>query len=113
MKTIKFYYISNIHSVKDIQENGIKSDDDGNISLFTIDRGKIKDVLNIAGYIAGNQLFLDEYALFEVLDCGLTGEMSEDKVLGKTARYQRIVKQKFIDKECLKFVNSYRTYFAI
>ncbi len=113
MKIIKFYYISNIHSVNDIQENGIKSDDDGNIPVFTIDRGKIKDVLNIAGYIAGNQLFLDEYALFEILHGGLSGEVIEDKVPGKTARYQRIVKQDFIDKGCLKFVNSYRTYFAI
>ncbi len=113
MKTKKFYYISDVTSVSEIQENGISSDEDNSIYIFTIDKGKIKDVLNIAGYIASNQLFLDEYALFEIIDSGITGKLIDHKVSGRTAQYQRIVKQENIGNEHIKFVNCYKTYFAI
>ncbi len=113
MKTKKFYYISDVTSVSEIQEIGISSDEDNSIYIFTIDKGKIKDVLNIAGYIASNQLFLEEYALFEIIDRGITGDVIAHKVSGRTAQYQKVIKQKIINKEFIKFVNCYKIYFAI
>ena len=109
----KYYYISKVSDVPDIHENGIEADEDGDIFLFAIDKGKIRNILNIAGYITTNQLFLDEYALFEIFESGITGEMIYYKISGRTEQYQKILKQKNISKEHIKFINCYKTYFAI
>jgi len=113
MKIKKNYYISKVNLVPLIQENGIEADAEGSIFLFVIDKGKMKDILNIAGYITTNQLFLDEYALFEVFENGITGEMIDFKTSGRTEQYQKILKQKNIHKDHIKFVNCYKTYFAL
>ena len=113
MRDRKYYYISNIKNVESIQENGITADADGNIQILTIDKGKIRDILNIAAYISSNQLFLDEYGLFEIIENGITGEFIDPNVTGKTAQYQNMLKQQSIGKEYIKFVNTYKTYFSI
>ena len=113
MTNRKFYYISNVDKIAGIRESGIAAGRDGSIPIFTIDKGKIKDVLNIAGYIASNQLFLDEYGLFEIAERGITGELVKQDISGKTATYQRNLRQGKIDPEHLNFLNIYKTYFAI
>lgn len=113
MKNLKFYYISKVEHVPDIQENGIHADMESYIPIFSLDKGKINDALNVAGYISSNQLFLDEYALFEITASGITGSISKQSISGKTSQYQKILKQQIIKKEHIKFINIYKTYFAL
>lgn len=108
----KYYYIADLESVPRIEEEGIRADE-GAIPIFIVLRGKMHDVLNTAGYIAANQLFLGEYALFEIMEAGITGEMAAQRVSGKTAPFQKIIKQERIAREHIRFINSYRTSFSI
>jgi hypothetical protein len=113
MKEKKYYYISDVESVSDIEEHGIKANENGDIYIFEIIKKRIKDVLNIAGYIATNQLFLGDYALFEIKEEGITGRILDYKVSGRASQYQRIIKQEGINREYIKFINCYKTSFSI
>ena len=113
MKIKKYYYISGLESVPDIEEHGILADENGDIFIFTIFKEKIQDAVNIAGYIATNQLFLENYALFEIREEGITGEITDHKVSGRVSQYQKIIKQDTINREFIKFINSYKTSFSI
>ena len=108
----KYYYLSDVESVPRIQEEGITADE-GVIPIFIVLRGKMHDVLNTAGYIAANQLFLGEYALFEIREGGITGEIVPQKISGKTAPFQKIIKQESIAPGHIRFINSYTTTFSI
>jgi hypothetical protein len=113
MKVKKYYYISDVNSVSGIEEQGIRADANGDIFIFIIIKEKIQDAVNIAGYIATNQLFLGEYALFEIKEEGITGEITDHKASGRTSQYQKIIKQGIINREHIKFINSYKTSFSI
>lgn len=113
MKIKKYYYISDLESVSDIEQHGIKANENGDIFIFIIFKEKIQDAVNIAGYIAINQLFLENYALFEIQEEGITGEITDHKVSGRVSQYQKIIKQDIISRKHIKFINSYKTSFSI
>jgi hypothetical protein len=108
----KYYYIADVESVPRIQEEGITADE-GVIPIFIVNRGKMRDVLNTAGYIAANQLFLGEYALFEIMEAGITGEIVPHGVSGKTAPFQKIITQERIARDHIKFINCFTTTFSV
>jgi len=108
----KYYYITDVESVPLIQEQGITADE-GAIPIFIVHRGKMRDVLNTAGYIAANQLFLGEYALFEIMEAGITGDIISHGVSGKTAPFQKIITQESIARDYIKFINCFTTTFSV
>lgn len=117
-----YYHISDIKNIDSIIEKGLLADEDGNIFLFineSIDepgiarnkQGKLCMGMkrrSVSDDIALNQLFLKEYALFEISAKGIEGKLKNDNVEELASVYHRIARQQQIKPEFIKFCGIYK-----
>lgn len=75
------YHASSIENIRSIIENGILPDEEGRVFICTR--------LDLMPTIVRNQLFLDQYALFQISD--FDGEIHRDMVAESTAPWQWIL----------------------
>ncbi len=96
----KLYHISPINNKKGILNEGLKSGEAKYIYFFT-DLIYPIPLFGIEGYlldlIAANQVFIEEYDLYEINPEGLENRLMADRVSEFTASFQKRVKQMFID----------------
>lgn len=118
-----YYHITHKNNVSNIIRNGLLANTDGEIFLFenksivtigTAKNSQNKLVLGrikrtIADNIALNQLFLEEYAMFEIDANGITSYLKNDNVAEFGAKFQWIVKQPKIDKRYVSLFGYYKT----
>lgn len=111
-----YYHISDIKNIDSIIEKGLLADEDGNIFLFINDsieepgiarnkQGKLCMGIkrrSVSDDIALNQLFLKEYALFEISAKGIEGKLKNDNVEELASVYHRIARQQQIKPEFIK-----------
>ncbi|MDQ1165892.1 hypothetical protein [Flavobacterium sp. SORGH_AS_0622] len=100
--TTTYYHISAIKNKESILANGLISDESEIFLCTSFDQLKM---------IAFNQLFLNEYSIFEVSTEGLTGEIIQDNVAEVGSGFQYIVKQNKIESKYLKFVNDAKFHY--
>jgi len=117
-----YYHISDIKNIDSIIEKGLLADEDGNIFLFineSIDepgiarnkQGKLCMGMkrrSVSDDIALNQLFLKEYALFEISAKGIEGKLKNDNVAELASVYHRIARQQQIKPEFIKLCGIYK-----
>jgi len=117
-----YYHISDIKNIDSIIEKGLLADEDGNIFLFineSIDepgiarnkQGKLCMGMkrrSVSDDIALNQLFLKEYALFEISAKGIEGKLKNDNVEELASVYHRIARQQQIKPEFIKLCGIYK-----
>ncbi len=117
-----YYHISDIKNIDSIIEKGLLADEDGNIFLFINDsieepgiarnkQGKLCMGIkkrSVSDDIALNQLFLTEYALFEVSVKGIDEELENDNVEELASVYHRIARQQQIKPEFIKLCGIYK-----
>ena len=117
-----YYHISDIKNIDSIIEKGLLADEDGNIFLFINDsieepgiarnkQGKLCMGIkkrSVSDDIALNQLFLTEYALFEVSVKGIDEELENDNVEELASVYHRIARQQQIKPEFIKLCGTYK-----
>lgn len=117
-----YYHITDPKNVESIMKEGLKANKDGEIFLFEnkaisyklpmIDNGvcrvcKVKTT--IANIIALNQLFLNEFAMFEISSDGIKGELLPDNVAEYSAPFQHIAKQLFILPEYITLCGVFKS----
>ena len=117
-----YYHISDIKNIDSIIEKGLLADEDGNIFLFINDsieepgiarnkQGKLCMGMkrrSVSDDIALNQLFLTEYALFEVSVKGIDEKLENDNVEELASVYHRIARQQQIKPEFIKLCGIYK-----
>ena len=116
---MKLYHITSINNIENIIEGGLKPNNDGYVFLFenaTIpycegfykrgDWSPIMREYDVQNIIAKNQLFLSEYALFEVEVDGL--DLMVDYCKEETYIYQKKVKAHIITDR-INFVGTFKT----
>ena len=117
-----YYHISDIKNIDSIIEKGLLADEDGNIFLFInesidepgIARNKQGQLCmgmkrrSVSDDIALNQLFLKEYALFEISAKGIEGKLKNDNVEELASIYHRIARQQQIKPEFIKLCGIYK-----
>lgn len=117
-----YYHISDIKNIDSIIEKGLLADEDGNIFLFINDsieepgiarnkQGKLCMGIkrrSVSDDIALNQLFLKEYALFEISAKGIEGKLKNDNVEELASVYHRIARQQQIKPEFIKLCGIYK-----
>ena len=117
-----YYHISDIKNIDSIIEKGLLADEDGNIFLFINDsieepgiarnkQGKLCMGIkkrSVSDDIALNQLFLKEYALFEISAKGIEGKLKNDNVEELASIYHRIARQQQIKPEFIKLCGIYK-----
>jgi hypothetical protein len=115
---MKFYHITHKENSKKIISEGLKANEDGQIFLFENKSIQLNNVINcIADCIARNQLFLNEYIMFEVDSLGFETELIRDNVAEITAQKQWILYQSFVSPDFVcfygKFKTEYKPFFNI
>jgi len=110
---MNYYHITKLDQsiIKSILTTGLRAND-GMIFLFENKsfRDSISGVENtISECIANNQLFLDEYAMFEISSEGITVELVNDNVGESTSKYQWICYQPVIEPKFINLFGTYRT----
>ena len=95
-----YYHLTSFTNFLLIQEQGIKAGEDGYIYVL--------DTKDWNGYLALNQLFLTDYAVFSINPKGITDELEPDNVAEFSAKHQFRIKQPLIEKRYIKFLNMYR-----
>jgi len=105
---MKYYHITNKNNIRSIFDNGIKCNKNGEIFLFENIGLKCNGIINgISDCIANNQIFLDEYVMFEINNKGFKTESIPDNVAEISAKWQWILKQEVIVP---KYVNIFGIY---
>lgn len=104
---MKYYHITKKENAFSIAFEGLKSNKNGEIFLFSdwtmTTRRNNKTVL-ICDLIAKNQLFLDEFIIYEINPKGIKGEIKIDNVGELTFKNQWIIIQNAIPKSYVKFI---------
>jgi hypothetical protein len=114
---MKYYHITrnDQQTLQSIRDNGLRANEQGEIFLFENRAFSLNGVVNyVADHIANNQIFADEYIMFEVNSKGITTLERED--IGEfPARLglQWIAKQLVIEPKYIKphgvYKNTYKS----
>ena len=113
----KYYHITSIDNVSSILENGLLANANGEIFLFenvsivtygVANNSKGKRVFGkikryVADSIAINQVFLEDYAMFEIDEKGINEALINDNVADCTSKFQWIAKQSVIKPQYIDF----------
>jgi hypothetical protein len=95
-----FYHISSIEAVEHIATNGITADEEGYIYMLDTNSLEIVDT------VAVNQLFLEQYYLYEIDPTGITAELEPDEVAEFTASHHLRIKQAALESRFIKNMGS-------
>lgn len=105
-----YYHITEVKNKKSILKNGLKCNEDEEIYLFENKSICWNGVVNtIANCIAKNQIFLDDFIMFEINPIAFETILIPDEVGEFSAKYQWILKQKSIKPIYINFCGKYRT----
>jgi hypothetical protein len=113
---MKYYHITKIDLITVILTNGLKANEEGEIFLFenkSLQHPETKVINTIADTIAKNQIFLEEYAMFEIDAKGINVELINDNVGEISSIFQWIVKQPVINKEHIILFDIYKTKYKV
>ena len=104
---MKYYHITKKENAMSISINGLTSNEDGEIFLFsdwTLTTRRNKKTVLICDLIARTQLFLDEFIIYEINPKGIKGEIKNDNVCELTAKNQWIILQDNIPRSYVKLL---------
>jgi hypothetical protein len=111
---MKYYHITNSDkkTIKSILKNGLRCNSEGEIFVFENKSIIFNNVINsVADLIANNQLFLQEYVMFEIDDKGFNTELVNDNVGEISSKQQWYVQQPFVDKKHIIIYGTYKNTF--
>ena len=104
-KRKKYYHLTDVANASKILTEGIKANNEGLIFMFENLVICYNGIINtVADCIAYNQLYLEEYAVFEIASLGIYGEIMPDNVGEVSAKFQHILKQELIEKQFIKLI---------
>ena len=109
---MKYYHITKKENGLSIHLFGLKSYENGEIFLFsdwTMTTRRTKKRVLICDLIARNQLFLDEFIIYEINPKGIKGEIKNDNVAELTSKFQWIITQDKISKSYVKLIGGRST----
>lgn len=92
MNDTAYYHISSVDAVAKIKKHGLRLDEDG--KLYVLDAVEITVdnlTIDIAAALATNQLFLDEFAVWEIQPVAITAEPEPDDVGEAWSQHQFII----------------------
>ena len=104
---MKYYHITKKENAVSIAFNGLTSNENGEIFLFsdwTLTTRRNNKTVLICDLIARNQLFLDEFIIYEINPKGIKGEIKPDNVAELTSKFQWIITQDNIPKSYVKLL---------
>ena len=104
---MKYYHITKKENAFSIAFLGLKANENGEIFLFndwTFTTRKNKKTVLICDLIAKNQLFFDEFIIYEINPKGIKGKIENDNVAELTSKNQWVVMQDIIPKRYLKLI---------
>jgi hypothetical protein len=113
---MKYYHITNTdkETIQSILKNGLRCNPEGEIFVFENKSISLNNVTNtVADIIANNQIFLDEYVMFEIDDKGFNTELVNDNVAEISSKQQWYIKQSFIDKKHIQVYGTYKSNYQI
>ena len=102
---MKYYHITQKENALSINFLGLKSNENGEIFLFsdwTLTTRRNKKTVLICDLIAKNQLFFDEFIIYEINPKGINGKIENDNVAELTSKNQWIIMQDTIPRSYLK-----------
>ena len=106
----KYYHITNPSNKDSILKDGLKCNEEGEIFLFENKSIKIDNSIHyVSDLIAKNQIFLTEYAMFEIDLKGIEQPLINDNVAETSSSLQWIAKQPIIKLEHINFFGYYKT----
>lgn len=107
---LKYYHITEIELIDSILKEGLKANEDGEIFLFENKSIRVNNVVNtVADCIAMNQIFLDEYVMFEIDSKGISLELINDNVGELSHKQQWIAIQPLIEPNYISVFGIYKT----
>jgi hypothetical protein len=109
---MKYYHITSTDKEKteSILKNGLRCNSEGEIFVFENKSIGLNNITNtIADCIANNQIFLNEYVMFEIDDKGFNAELINDNVGEMSSNQQWFIKQSFVDKKYLQIYGVFKT----
>jgi hypothetical protein len=96
---MKYYHVTDFEGWVGIHKDGIKCDSNGDI--FVLNKKEV------VGYVALNQLGLQDYGLFEIDSKGISGNVAADNVGEITAKYQFMIHQPIIERKFIKGIGMF------
>jgi hypothetical protein len=111
----KYYHITEKKNMQSILQNGLIANELNEIFLFEnkiLENTKTGITNNVSDCIAKNQLFLEEYIMFEIKDKGFEVHLINDDVAELTAPQQWILKQSKIDRKHINVFGIFKTNFT-
>ncbi|REG92997.1 hypothetical protein [Flavobacterium aquicola] len=112
---MKYYYITDKKNRKSILENGLIANSENEIFLFENKKvvNKRNSISNLmADCIAKNQLFLEEYAMFEINPNGFKTPLENDNVEGVASSICWVLNQSKIDIDFISDLGDFKTDFT-
>lgn len=88
---MKYYHITKKENAVSIAFQGLTSNENGEIFLFsdwTLTTRRSKKTVFICDLIARNQVFLNDFIIYEINPKGIKGKIENDNVAELTAKYQ-------------------------
>jgi hypothetical protein len=107
-----YYHITEKKNMQSILQNGLIANELTEIFLFENKSLKHKEtgiINNVSDCIAKNQLFLDEYVMFEINAKGFKVHLINDNVAESTASEQWILKQSKIERKYINVFGIFKT----
>jgi hypothetical protein len=104
---MKYYHITKKENRISIQFEGLKSNEDGEIFLFsgwTLTTRRSKKTVLICDLIAQNQLGTDVFIIYEINPKGIKGKIENDNVGELTSENQWIITQDKISRSYVKLL---------
>lgn len=96
---MKYYHVTDFGSFVKIKSEGLRANKEGEIFVF--------DDIEAIPYAAINQLFLTDYAIFEIDSSGITGNIENDNAAELTSKHQFIIYQDLIEPKHMKFLGMF------
>lgn len=115
---MKYYHITknDLATIQSILKNGLRCNSEGEIFVFENKRIVLNGITNtVADIIAQNQVFLNEYVMFEIDKKGIISKIKNDNVGEISSGQQWYFKQPFINKKYIQiygeFKNQYKNFY--
>jgi hypothetical protein len=107
---MKYYHITKLNNLQSILKNGLRCNSEGEIFVFENKSIGLNNITNtIADCIANNQIFLNEYVMFEINGKGFNSELINDNVGEISSNQQWLIKQTLIDKKHIQIYGIFKT----
>jgi hypothetical protein len=110
---MKYYHITHKKNKESILTNGLKCNSEGQIFFFENKSISGFGVVNtIADMIARNQVFLDNYSMFEIDSEAFETNLINDNVGELSSKQQWYIYQDIIDPTFINLLGDYKTNYT-